>query len=216
LDTFSIEKLKHIITLKTSHFLRVIILFLLLGGCQAAFAQDFQIGHQSKTYNDPARNNRSIPFEIYYPSTQSGNNVPVAAGVFPVIVFGHGFAMTYSAYAYLWEALVPEGFVMVFPRTEESIFPSPSHSNFGLDMAFLVDKMLAERENPVSVFYGKISLNTAVMGHSMGGGAAFLAAANNPQITILITFAPAETNPSAIAAAAQCDLSAVVFAGSND
>ncbi len=54
------------------------------------------------------------------------------------------------------------------------------------------------------------------MGHSMGGGAAFLAAANNPQITTLITFAPAETNPSAIVAAAQCDASAVVFAGSND
>lgn len=202
--------------MKSPHIIRIIIVFLLLSVLMPGFAQDFQIGHQSKTYNDPARNNRSIPVEIYYPSNQNGNNVAVAEGLFPVIVFGHGFAMTYSAYAYLWEAMVPQGFIMVFPRTEESIFPSPNHLDFGLDMAFLIAKMLEERENPSSQFYGKISPNTAVMGHSMGGGAAFLAAANNPDITTLITFAPAETNPSAIAAAALCTLPSLVFAGSND
>jgi predicted dienelactone hydrolase len=202
--------------MKSPHFIKLFIVFSLLTGFLPGFGQDFQIGHQSKTYNDPARNNRSIPVEIYYPSNQNGNNVAVAEGLFPVIVFGHGFAMTYSAYTYLWEALVPQGFIMVFPRTEESIFPAPNHLNFGLDMAFLSSKMLDERENPGSQFYGKISPNTAVMGHSMGGGAAFLATANNPDITTLITFAPAETNPSAIAAAALCTLPSLVFAGSND
>ena len=40
------------------------------------------------------------------------------------------------------------------------------------------------------------------MGHSMGGGAAFLASANNTAIETVIGLAPAETTPSAEAAAA--------------
>jgi hypothetical protein len=88
LDAFIIKKLKHIIIMKYPHIIKIIIVFSLLISFLPGFGQAFQIGHQSKTYNDPARNNRNIPVEIYYPSTQSGNNVPFATGVFPVIVFG--------------------------------------------------------------------------------------------------------------------------------
>jgi hypothetical protein len=50
----------------------------------------------------------------------------------------------------------------------------------------------------------------------MGGGAAFLGAAGNGSIQTLVTFAPAETNPSAIAAAAQVSVPSLVFAASED
>ncbi|MFN2371122.1 MAG: FlgD immunoglobulin-like domain containing protein, partial [Candidatus Krumholzibacteriia bacterium] len=57
---------------------------------------------------------------------------------------------------------------------------------------------------------------TLVMGHSMGGGASFLAAAGDPSLTAVANFAAAETNPSAIAACVANDRPALLFAGTND
>ncbi|MBE0639490.1 MAG: dienelactone hydrolase family protein [Bacteroidales bacterium] len=188
--------------------------FILFFASLQILAQSYQIGNISTTYVDPERNNRNIPTEIFYPASQAGANVPVADGMFPVIVFGHGFVMVYSAYQYLWQALVPQGYIVVLPKTEGSF--SPNHLNLGLDLAFLINKMKSEGMSESSVFYGKISANSAMMGHSMGGGASFLGAASNPAVTTLVTFAAAETNPSAIAAAANVQAATLVFAGQND
>lgn len=177
-------------------------------------AQPHQIGNISTTYLDPDRNNRSIPTEVFYPANQAGSNVPLADGMFPVVVFGHGFVMAYSAYEYLWQALVPLGYIVVLPKTEGSF--SPNHLNLGLDLAFLIEKIKSEGLNESSVFYGKVTANAAMMGHSMGGGASYLGAANNPSVTTLVTFAAAETNPSAIAAAANIQAASIVFSGQND
>jgi dienelactone hydrolase len=195
---------------------RFLITFLVTGFAILLFSQPYSIGTVSHNYVDPERNNRSIPTEIFYPSIIGGSNAPVAEGVFPVVIVGHGFAMTYAAYEFLWEVLAPMGFIVALPKTESSIFPTPSHSNFGLDMAFLVSKLKSEGINDESLFYGKVASNAALIGHSMGGGASFLAAAGNEDITAVIGFAPAETNPSAIAAAPDVAASTIIFAGSND
>lgn len=180
------------------------------------FPQEYQIGNSSITFIDPERNNRNIPTEIFYPADIAGTDVSPADGIFPLIVYGHGFAMNYNSYEFLWEALVPQGYILAFPKTESSIIPFPSHGDFGLDMAFLVGEVRELGLDEPSPFYGKISANTAVMGHSMGGGAAFLAAANNPGISTIVAYAPAETNPSAIAAAADVSASVIIFSGEND
>lgn len=177
----------------------------------------YEIGHTSTTYLDPARNNRQVSVEIYYPATTPGNDVPVApppAGGFPPIAFGHGYLMAYDDYPYVWTALVPAGYILALPRTEGG--PFPSHDEFGKDLAFLVRKLQQEGANPPSRFYGAVATTCAVMGHSMGGGASFLAAAEDPAITALANFAAAETNPSAIGAAAGITAPALMFAGSND
>ncbi|MBK7966630.1 MAG: hypothetical protein IPK10_16055 [Bacteroidetes bacterium] len=54
------------------------------------------------------------------------------------------------------------------------------------------------------------------MGHSMGGGAAFLAAQFDPSIKTIATLAAAETNPSAIQAAASLSIPSLIIAGGND
>ena len=194
--------------------MRKLILLSLILLQSFAYSQIYQIGNISATYIDPDRNNRSIPAEVFYPAMQSGSNVAVADGIFPVVVFGHGFLMVYSAYQYLWQALVPQGYIVVLPKTEGSI--SPNHLNFGLDLAFLVNKMKSEGLSSSSPFFGKISANVAMMGHSMGGGATFLGAANNTNLAAMVTFAAAETNPSAIAAAANIGVPSIVFSGQND
>jgi dienelactone hydrolase len=183
---------------------------------QSAGKDIWEIGNISATFSDPERNNRNIPTEIFYPADIGGSNAAVAEGVFPLIVFGHGFAMNYNAYQYLWEALVPYGYILAFPKTEASIIPFPDHADFGLDMAFLVAEVKALGLEEGSAFYGKVSANAAVMGHSMGGGAAFLAAADNEDVAAVVTFAPAETDPSAIDAAALAKGSVLIFAGEND
>ena len=100
------------------------------------FTQPYQTGQTTITFTDPDRNNRSIPTQIFYPASTGGSNVPVAAGEFPVIAFGHGFVMVYSAYEYLWQALVPQGYILVLPTTEGGF--SPNHLALGLDLRFLV------------------------------------------------------------------------------
>lgn len=185
----------------------------------------FQVGHTTITFNDPSRTGgfgsgggagRQIQTEIYYPATASGENVAVASGEFPVITFGHGFAMTWDAYSNIWQHYVALGFIMAFPRTEGGLIPGPSHGEFGTDLKQVSDKMLALNTNASSIFNGKIHQKAAIIGHSMGGGASFLAAANNTNIETVIGLAPAETNPSAIAAAANVSVPALVFSGSAD
>ncbi len=162
---------------------------------------------------DSTRNNRSIATEIYYPALSAGDNTPIAPGVFPLIVFGHGFVMVWSAYQNFWEALVPEGYILAFPKTEGSILPS--HADFGKDLTLLISKM---QGNGAGTMIPKTSIGTtsAIMGHSMGGGSAFLAVQNNAAITTLVSFAAANTNPSSITAAQKVSVPTLLFSGVND
>lgn len=177
-------------------------------------AQTYQVGHLQQTFVDPSRANRNITTEIYYPANTAGDNVPIANGQFPVLVFGHGFVMVWSSYDVVWNALVPQGFIMVFPTTETSL--SPSHTDFGKDIAFLIGAMKTEGNTSSSDFFGAVAPTSAVMGHSMGGGSAFLAMQYDSSITALATLAAAVTNPSSVTAAAGITKPSIVIAAEND
>lgn len=177
-------------------------------------AQPFNVGHVQQTFIDPTRSNREIPCEIYYPSLQDGDDVLIADGEFPVLAFGHGFFMAWSAYDIYWMTLVPEGYIMVFPTTEGSL--APSHADFGKDLAFLCQAMQSEGADDSSPFFEAVAQTCAVMGHSMGGGSAFLAMEEDPNITALATVAAAETNPSSVDAAGSVTKPSLVFSGAND
>ena len=200
--------------MKTTKFkITLIVLFAMHLG----FSQPFQIGHTTINFIDPSRGNKNISTEIYYPSNVAGENVVMetsTATSFPVLSFGHGFVMTWDAYENYWNFLVPNGYIMIFPKSEGSF--SPSHLDFGKDLSFILDQMTVLGNNPTSLFYNRISTMNAVMGHSMGGGASFLAAQLNPNIKTLVNFAPAETTPSAIQAATTVTIPSLIFSGVND
>ena len=177
-------------------------------------AQPFLIGHKQQAFIDSSRSNRTIDAEIYYPANSAGDNVPVANGTFPTLVFGHGFVMTWDSYDYLWNGIVPSGYILVFPKSEGSF--SPSHTDFGKDIAFLVDAMKLEGLNQSSIFYNAVSDKSAAMGHSMGGGSAFLSIQYNNSITALATLAAAVTNPSSVSAASGIQIPSLTIAGAND
>ena len=143
-------------------------------------AQSSNVGYQSLELYD-ANRNRLVPVEIYYPTE---NYNIMSEGDFPVLVFGHGFLMDWTAYENFWTSLVPEGYVLCFPKTEMSL--APSHQDFGEDIKFIAEEMQLMNTNSSSLYYGALSGKTILMGHSMGGGASFLAAQNNENIHALI------------------------------
>lgn len=199
-----------------------LLLFILCLLASSTYAQ-YSIGHYQITFQDPDRGNRNIQTEIYYPATANGDNTPVASGQFPVIVFGHGFVMAWDAYENLWTEFVARGYIMVFPRTEGNAF-STDHQQFGWDLQFLVTELQNEGNNSGSPIFNAVHNNTALMGHSMGGGASFLAADSlcvngNSNLRTLVGLAPAESSSngvSSIASAQQVNVPTVIFSGSQD
>ncbi|MEO7046642.1 MAG: T9SS type A sorting domain-containing protein [Ferruginibacter sp.] len=179
-------------------------------------AQNYPVGHRSVTFTDNARN-RAVPTDLYYPAAVSGDNTAVVAGTtaFPVVVFGHGFLIPGSAYQWLADSLVKQGFIVAFPNTEGGILPS--HTNFGNDLYFLSTYITSLNDSASSFLYQRVIKKAAIGGHSMGGGASLLAVAGNkPAVDAVFNFSAAETNPSATAAAALDQKPALIFSGSQD
>lgn len=174
----------------------------------------FPVGTTTRTFVDSTRSGRSVDCDIYYPGETSGANVPLADGAFPVVSFGHGFLIGTTRYEYLGNGLASSGFLVVMPRSEGGVFPD--HEAFGLDLAFVIRALAEEAEQPGSLWDGHVEPESAVLGHSMGGGASFLAADADPTITAIANLAAAETNPSAIEAASRISIPALLLAGDGD
>lgn len=200
------------------YMLRVLLIILLSSVFSIiTMAQNYSIGQFSTTINDPTRSNRSIGIEVFYPANSTGSNVPVATGeLFPIIVIGHGFSMGYDAYRNFWEKLVPLGYIVALPKTEVGPIPFPSHGDFGRDMAYTLTWLQQQNAVASSLFYTKLSNTSAFMGHSMGGGCSYIAAEQMPSVTAIANFAAAETDPSAVTAAGNVSVPALVFAASKD
>ena len=200
---------------------KIIATLVILGSCLTIQAQ--QVGTTTITFNDPARTGgfgsgggagRQIQTEIYYPASTAGVDVAVAMGEYPIVVFGHGFVMAWDAYENIWTDLVANGYIVAFPRTEGGF--SPSHEDFGKDLALVVDELLLLNNDAGSLFNNKLSGKAGICGHSMGGGATFIAANETSNIQTIIGLAPAETTPSAVTAAGTIILPALVLSGSAD
>jgi len=203
--------------------MKTLYLFFIILCLSNSLISQHQIGHTTITFNDPLRAGgfgsgggpgRQIQTEIYYPASTAGNNVALASGEFPIIVFGHGFVMAWDAYSNIWQHYVPMGYILAFPRTEGDF--SPSHNDFGLDLVVVEERLQMLNNDNASIFHQGINGNSAIMGHSMGGGASIIAAANTTSIKTVVGLAPAETNPSAISAAGSINVPALIFSGGQD
>jgi pimeloyl-ACP methyl ester carboxylesterase len=182
----------------------------------SALAQ-FPIGTDDLTLFDPARDDRPVPVDLYYPAVAAGDGQPPAdppASGFAAVAVGHGYQMSAGVYGWLGERLAAAGFVVGVPRTGGELFPD--HGEFGLDLAFVARALRDAGQDATSPLFGRMNDAAVVMGHSMGGGASLLALASDPGLTAAATFAAAETDPSAIAACATIDRPSLFFAGTND
>lgn len=204
---------------KKNKMRNVVLLFLGFISASLSFGQG--LGHTTLTFVDATRNNRSIPCEVYYPALSAGDNIAaldpafLALTGYPAIAVGHGFVIGAANYSLIAEQLIPFGFIVALVNTETGF--SPNHENFGLDLAFVTHALQQESQNSTSILHNVVHQEReAIIGHSMGGGAAWLAAASDPLIDAIVGLAPAETNPSAIAAASTVNCNSIIFSGSDD
>ncbi|MGW3819178.1 alpha/beta hydrolase family protein [Streptomyces sp. NPDC005046] len=158
---------------------------------------------------------RSFSARVWYPGTTSGANAPVAPGAHPGLAFGHGFFQGITQYESLLKHYASWGFITVTPKSQGGLFPS--HSAFADDLNAGLTWLTTQNTTSGSRFAGAV--NTArlgLSGHSMGGGAALLAAGRNPAVKSVSTLAAAETNPSAVTASGTLTIPAQYVGGSAD
>ena len=180
------------------------------------YGQNYPVAHRTINFIDANRLNRVVPTELYYPGTATGDNFPVVSdsAKFPVVCFAHGYLTPYSAYIWLADSLVKQGFIVAFPTTEGSAFPS--HEQFGRDIAFVTKTILALNDSAGSFLLGRVAQQSAAGGHSMGGGCSFLAMNYLSSLKAIFNFCAAETTPSSKAAALLIQKPTLIFSGSAD
>lgn len=130
----------------------------------------------------------------------------------PAVVFGHGWLQPSTQYRRLFRHLASWGIVAASPDTQRG--PLPSHRLYAADLRTALDTCVGVRlgDGLISVDPGKLGL----AGHSTGGGAAVLAAADDPRVRAVATIAPAEVRPSAVDAATRCAMPGLHIAGGRD
>jgi predicted dienelactone hydrolase len=166
--------------------------------------------------------------EVQVPRTRGGQGT-FAARVFvpvpgdgdgsvtgaPVLAFGHGYLADVDWYASTLEHLASWGTVVIAPRSAGG--PFPDHAAFAADLLSALDWVVAAPASGGDWPGGAVDPSArAIGGHSMGGGAAILAAAADPQIRAVATLAAAETRPSAIAAAGDVRAPVLFLAAGDD
>jgi predicted dienelactone hydrolase len=130
-----------------------------------------------------AREPRRLVTRVLYPAAPAGARLP---GSFPLVVFGHGFALSPQTYWPLLNAWARAGYVVaapVFPLENSAAPGGPNEidlSNQPGDMAFIITRMLDATAASQAPLHGLIDANQiAVAGHSDGGDSA-LALAEGP------------------------------------
>src|SRR5271165_4330135 len=133
---------------------------------------------------------RSLLTYVRYPALGNTSatdiaNAPAAQGPFPLIVFGHGFAVTPALYARLLQAWTRAGYVVaapVFPLGNANAPGGPDEAdviNQPTDMSFVISRLLSLNRGtgPLAglIDPGQI----AVAGHSDGAESALAVAYSN-------------------------------------
>ena len=154
---------------------------------------------------------------VYYPAVGAIENAAVAplGGPFPAVSFGHGFLQKPSRYAETLRHLASWGFVVIASESEVGL--SPDHQQLALDMIAALDFLEQGAGDPASWLHGHVDVESfGVSGHSMGGGASILAAAEDRRIHAVANLAAAETRPSAVDAMARLEAPVHFIVGSQD
>ncbi len=158
----------------------------------AARRPPFAIGRRVVTFVDRSRRvrfpggrpaPRRLVTLVRFPATRRGGPPDRAAGPFPLVVFGHGFAVTPEIYGAMLDAWARAGYVVaapVFPLENADAPGGPDESdlvNQPRDMSLVITRLLTADAVPGGALAGLIAPRAiAVAGQSDGGETALAVA----------------------------------------
>src|SRR5262245_53405283 len=130
----------------------------------------------------------------------------------PAVAFGHGWLQPAERYLGLFRHLASWGFVVAAPGTQRG--PLASSRLFAADLRSALDVCTGVRlgSGDISVSPDRLAL----AGHSTGGGAAVLTAADSSDVRAVATCAASQTKPFASDAASRCAMPSLHLAGGAD
>ncbi|WP_433265727.1 dienelactone hydrolase family protein [Actinosynnema sp. CS-041913] len=144
-----------------------------------------------------------LPGLVYTPASGLG---------LPAVAFGHGWLQPVNRYRALLRHLASWGIVAAAPGTQRG--PLMSSRLLAGNLRTTLDICTGVRlgEGGISVDPERL----AVAGHSMGGGSAVLAAADDERVRAVVTLAASETRPSALDAARRVGVPGLHLAAGED
>jgi predicted dienelactone hydrolase len=186
------------------------VTFVLLALVSAAGAADpakpgrLKIGVTTVDAVDTARENRTLPTEIWYPASEAGRDTEPLPRAFPLILMAHGFCGSRTNYEFLTVHLASHGFVVAAPDftgvTSAACAAGQVTADIDdlpLDLDF-VCRDLHDVTGPLAKFAQRVrGIPTGLVGHSLGGRAVVEATRMFTPFTATIGLAPAVAGPDA-------------------
>ncbi|HSK25795.1 MAG TPA: alpha/beta hydrolase [Jiangellales bacterium] len=157
----------------------------------------------------------AVTVEVDGRSFRARVSYPLTGRDHPGVAFGHGYLQGPERYVDLLERVAAQGFVVIAPASETGFWPR--HSRLAEDLTRSLTWLVEQSRTSGSPLAGKVAERSlALAGHSMGGGAAVIAAARDPRVRAVATLSAAETVPPASRAAAGLRIPSLWVTGSED
>lgn len=138
---------------------------------------------------------------------------PMTGRDLPLIALVHGWLLPPQRYVNTMRYLASWGFVVIAPSTGRG--PIPSHAQMSADVHAALRAVPGARLGSGAVTVDGTSCG--ILGHSIGGSVATLAAVKDSSVKAVMTMTAAPTKPSALAAAAEVTVPGLhVVAGRDD
>ena len=168
-------------------------------GCQSqaqSTAGIYPVGTEDLRFEDRYYTKAPVKMRVFFPASPDGKEL--ADGKFPIVAFGHGFVMNYLVYTNIFNHLASWGYIVAVPDEQNGF--NVNHYTFAQQLSACVRYLQDQGKQSDSQYFNKTDSTSAVLGHSMGGGASMLAPLIYPQLTAIAGLAPAQTNsnPTAI------------------
>ncbi|MCC5823113.1 MAG: hypothetical protein LAT64_10080 [Phycisphaerales bacterium] len=188
---------------------------------QSALAQPGAYEAGFRTVTVTRGNGSTFTARLFYPAVSAGEDAPVDAsgGPYPGVSFGHGFFQPVGNYQSTLLHLATHGYLVIATNSQGGLFPN--HSAFAADILDCLTWLEQQHALAGSDLEGLVDTQAfGLSGHSMGGGAAILAAASldasDTRVRAIAPLAAANTNPSSIAASSNFFVPVRHIVGSQD
>ncbi len=163
--------------------------------------------HWPVTLEDPQRPQREVTAVLVAD--------PAATTPCPIAVIGHATLTGWEHYTALADTLAGAGWLVALPTTEMGL--PPDQAALAADMTLLASALRDGHPDLPAGLPARDPGPHALIGHSLGGGAAVVAAADDPHAGVLALLAPQErSRPSMIRRAPEVTAPTLVLAGELD